>query len=265
VKEKVETIMIETLEHGELRFQLAGIGTRMIAFLIDKFVQIGGLLGIVLILAILLFLTGQMDRFIEILSEATQSLGLWLIAIAIFFYGIVTIGYFVFFEYFWNGATPGKKSQKIKVIRKDGRRMSFTNSVVRNALRIIDVLGEVYPVGLIVMFCDFRNRRIGDFAAGTLVVRDDERFVPAISKMPAEAAETFEMNSLAARMDAEDYLLVAKFLSRRNELDLQHRKQLAMNISMRILKRTTTLEQDFNHEAFLENIEVLYRQRTREL
>lgn len=265
MKEKVKTIEIDTPDHGELRFQLAGIGTRMIAYLIDKFIQIGVLLGIVSILAIMLFLAGQMGHFIEILSKAGQSLGLWSIAIAALFYGIVTIGYFLFFEYFWNGATPGKKFQKIRVIRKDGRPISFADSVVRNSLRIIDILGEMYPVGLIVMFCDFQSRRVGDLAAGTLVIDNHETSVLPILKMPAETSETFEVNSLVARMNAEDYVLVAKFLSRRNELDVQHRTQLAENISRKILKRMTGFGADFDHEAFLERIEVLYRGRTREL
>ncbi|AFM27623.1 RDD family protein [Desulfomonile tiedjei] len=265
MKEKVKTVVIDTPDRGELRFQLAGIGTRMIAYLVDKFIQIGALLGIVLILAIVLFLVGQMDRFVELLSEAGQSLGLWSIAIAILFYEMVTIGYFLFFEYFWNGATPGKKFQKTRVIRKDGRPMSFGDSVVRNALRIVDIIGELYPVGLIVMFCDFRNRRLGDLAAGTLVIDDDGTSALPVSKIPAETLEIFEVNSLVARMNAEDYVLVARFLSRRDELDVRHRTQLAMNISRRILKRTMAFGEDFDHEAFLEKIEVMYRERTREL
>ncbi|MBI5252272.1 MAG: RDD family protein [Desulfomonile tiedjei] len=264
MKKNVKMVTIETPDHLELQFQLAGIGVRFIAFLIDKAIQIGTILGIVLFFSILLFFTGQMAQFVEFLAKAKKGVWQWLIAIGFLFYGIVMIGYFLLFEYFWSGSTPGKRYQEIRVIRKDARPISFFDSAVRNILRFVDILAEVYPLGLIVMFLDSQNRRLGDLAAGTIVISEREARSPAVLDVASAASSADpELQTAVAAMTAEDYRIVSKFLSRREELDTEHRLRLASEISKRILLRNGQEKIGADPEHFLEIMETLYRERTR--
>jgi uncharacterized RDD family membrane protein YckC len=264
VKKNVRTVTIETPEHLELQFQLAGIGVRFIAFLIDKFIQWGAILGLMLIVSLLLFFTGQTAPILEFLAKAKKSLGQWLLAVGILLYGIVTIGYFIIFEYFWTGSTPGKRSQEIRVIRKDGRPISFFDAAVRNILRFVDILGDVYPLGLVVMFLDSQNRRLGDFAAGTIVISEREATSPALMEVPRNASSLDpELKTAVSGMTADDYRIVSKFLSRRDELEPEHRQRLASEISQRLLKKTAQQGIGADPEDFLETAEILYRERTR--
>lgn len=264
MKKNVRTVTIETPEHLELQFQLAGIGVRFIAFLIDKFIQWGAILGIILVFSLLLFFAGQMAPFVEFLVKAKKAFGLWLLAVALLLYGIVTIGYFIIFEYFWSGSTPGKRSQEIRVIRKDGRPISFFDAAVRNILRFVDILGDVYPLGLVVMFVDSQNRRLGDFAAGTIVISEREATSPALTEVSRNASSLDpELKTAVSGMTADDYRIVSKFLSRRTELDPEHRQRLASEISERILRKSAQQGIGADPEDFLETAEILYRERTR--
>ncbi len=264
MKKNVKTITVETPEHLELQFQLAGIGARFIAFLIDKFIQFGTVLGIIFFVSMLLFFTGQTAQFVEFIAQAKKGVWQWLIAIGLLFYGIIMIGYFVIFEYFWSGSTPGKRSQDIRVIRKDGRPISFFDSAVRNILRFVDILAEVYPLGLVVMFLDSQNRRLGDLAAGTIVISEREAVSPSVPEINSPGhPEAPELKSVVASMTPEDYQIVSKFLSRRKELDPEHRMRLASEISERLMAGAQREKIETNPEKFLEIMETLYRERTR--
>ena len=264
VKKNVKTITIETPEHLELELQLAGIGARFIAFLIDRLIQIGAILGIMFFVTVLLFFAGQISQFVEFLGRADKRIGQWLIALGFIFYGLITIGYFVIFEYFWSGTTPGKRSQEIRVIRKDGRPLSIFDSAIRNILRFVDILADVYPIGFIVMFLDSKNRRLGDLVAGTIVISERGGNSPEIRQFSAdESLLAPELKSAAARMTSDDYRVISKFLSRRKELDPDERSMLASKIAQRIMNGIDANEIKTDPEKFLEVMETLYKQRTR--
>ena len=96
-------------------------------------------------------------------------------------------GYFVFFEVIWHGQTPGKRWVGLRVIKEGGYPLGFVDSVIRNVVRLADFLPAYYMLGAIVMFIDPRSRRLGDLAAGTLVVRERREFTPAslVAESPA--------------------------------------------------------------------------------
>ena len=100
----------------------------------------------------------------------------WIEGFLIAIYALVNFlifwGYYIFFEYVWNGQTPGKRLVKIRVLRMDGNPAGFIEVVIRNLVRIVDFLPSGYGVGLVVMFVNGQSRRLGDFAAGTFVVRE---------------------------------------------------------------------------------------------
>lgn len=265
MSDQAQTVVIETPDHIELQFSLAGIGSRFLAYVLDRLIQFGVLFALFSSFLLLLYAVGWASGFVRFLQDLDSYLGLWLVGLGIFLYGILTIGYFILLEYLWNGATPGKRWQDIRVIRSDGRPLTFLDSALRNILRWIDILGELYPIGLVVMFVDSRNRRLGDFAGGTLVVRETSAAAPA-TQAPSQrwASADMESRKAATAMSKADYLLVMKFLKRREELEASYRLDLTYQIYRRVfgaLPQPTPSADQMERE--LEEIAHLYREKTR--
>src|SRR5438045_2929261 len=99
---------------------------------------------------------------------------------------LIFAGYFILFEWLWNGQTPGKRWLKLRVIRDDGRPLTLWKAIARNLLRIADAAPRfvlpVYSVGLIVIFLSGRDQRLGDMFAGTVVVRERADEAPSFSE-----------------------------------------------------------------------------------
>ncbi len=263
MKEKLKTVIIETPEHFELQLPLAGIGTRFIAYVIDRLIQAGLVLGLFLTFILVVMAVGQMAELGDWLKKALDFLGKWAIALVIILYGVIVIGYFIIFEYFRSGSTPGKRSQGIRVIRTDGRPITFADSAIRNILRIFEL--ELYPLGLIVMFIDSRNRRLGDLTAGTLVVKESQtRHLGQYEAPPDHGISEQEIRTVAREMTAQDYQIVTRFLSRRSGLDPQHRESLAWEICARIFRNAgRPLTPGLDPEHAIETSAALYREMTR--
>ncbi|MCA1959563.1 MAG: RDD family protein [Desulfomonile sp.] len=267
MREKLQTVVIETPEHYELQFRLAGIGTRFVAYLIDKAVQL--LLLFVLVTAAITtyFALGRVFPRVPVPEDLIKLLGRWLLAAAILMYGLATGGYFILFEYLWSGSTPGKRLQGIRVIRKDGRPITFVDTAIRNILRFVDILAEVYPIGLVVMFLDSRNRRLGDLTAGTLVVMDEAVNAPSAPDQAVAGPEDIpEVRYAVNSMTPNDYRIVVRFLARREGLEQEHRADLARKLCLRLLaKSDAALPVGSDPELFLERIAASYQERTRVL
>lgn len=193
-----EEYTIDTPENVTFGFDVAGIGSRFIGALVDSLI-LGLLLflvNVVLALAISLFAPDGSD-FVTAVSDSDGVT--WAAGVAIAIYALLNFillwGYFIFFEMIWRGQTPGKRVAGIRVVRMDGNSISFLDNVIRNLIRIIDFLPFGYGVGLIVMFCNRHARRLGDFAAGTLVVREQK--VERLEDFVSIPSMTTETNSLA--------------------------------------------------------------------
>lgn len=265
VKENSQTVRIETPEHIELQFTLAGIGTRFLAWTVDKMVQLGGILVLVLAVSSLFFVMEYTLPAADFITRTVKKAGPWILAVAVVVLGIIMSGYFILFEYFWSGSSPGKRSMNIRVIRKDGRPITLFDSAVRNILRVVDILFMVYPIGLAVMFIDSKNRRLGDLAAGTLVILEN-RNKTALVREPMEnhrGAEP-EIREAAGRISRENYRLIRKFLSRKAGLDLDHREEIAREIFRRTFGGSAFRYNKLSEiERALEDVENAYRERTR--
>jgi uncharacterized RDD family membrane protein YckC len=264
VKRNLRTIVIETPEHFEIEFQLAGIGMRFLAYFVDRMLQACIILSMIASIALLMYMTGKVINVTDFLAEFKGILGQWIIATGIILYGIIAIGYFILFEYFWSGCTPGKMFQSIRVIRKDGRPITLLDSAIRNILRFVDLFAGVYPIGVLVMFLDSRNRRLGDIAAGTLVIVEDRSREPFIKEKqgPTDEPES-DLKALVAGMTSEDYLLVTRFLSRRSELDDISRQNLAQKIVGFLTERSGPVPRGYETEQLLETLHKMYMDRTR--
>jgi uncharacterized RDD family membrane protein YckC len=140
-----ETLVIETPERVPLHFALASIGNRFIACAIDHTIQIVTLIVLFIFFAIV----ADYADFGSRLTNAPK----WVIALLVILVFLLMSGYFAIFEWLWHGQTPGKRWMKLRVIREDGRPISFFEAIVRNLLREFDIMPfPFYSIGLISVF-----------------------------------------------------------------------------------------------------------------
>lgn len=164
---KLDSIrQVETPEGVGLELRLAGPIPRVLAFALDWMIRTMG----VAVLAIPL----------AFLGEAGMGLTLLVMFLAEWFYPVV-------FELFWDGSTPGKKALGLQVLTDDGTPVTWSSSILRNLLRFADFLPFGYQIGLISMSASEGSQRLGDLAAGTVVVyRDRAHKTHRLPSGPAE-------------------------------------------------------------------------------
>src|SRR6185437_4897706 len=254
-----DQLSIDTPELVAIEMPLAGIGSRFIALLIDYLIWGAGfaVLGALLLLilpAILAF------------SRVTAT---WAWAISLLLFFVLNWGYFTLFEAFWNGRTPGKRVARIRVIQRSGRAIGLFESMARNLVRYIDQLPGFYAVGVITMFVTREHQRLGDLAAGTLVVRDCEQPAPAWSETgsrtftaplftttvpppESDAALTLPATGVA-RLSPADLGVLEGFFARRLDMSMETRQRLAERIAAAIeAKSGLQRPEGASAETFLE-------------
>ena len=254
-----DQLSIDTPELVAIEMPLAGIGSRFIALLVDYLIWGAG----ALVLFILALITlPAMHTFSKISAQ-------WAVALIIFVIFLVNWGYFTLFEAFWNGRTPGKRVAKIRVIQRTGRAIGLFESMARNLVRFVDQFPGIYAVGVITMFVTKQHQRLGDLAAGTMVVRDREPetplwgesgsrtftaqlFAPSAPIPEPHTALTLPMHGIA-KLSAADLEVLEGFFARRLDMSMATRQALAQRIAAAIQAKSG-LEQPAGAsvETFLE-------------
>src|SRR5689334_6316118 len=145
---------IDTPENIEFAYDIAGIGSRFLAAIIDT-------LLIAVAQAIIFLVIGLL---ISTLGIRTNFAGGVLLALGTLLSFAMLWGYYIAFELLWNGQSPGKRAIGLRVVREGGRPITFVGSAIRNLIRIVDFLPAFYGIGVVVMFIDRRARRLGDLA-----------------------------------------------------------------------------------------------------
>ena len=272
--ETEETLIIETPERVPLAFALASIGNRFLAVIIDHFIQYLSLILIAWFFTYISGIAAPTDRSAgEVLSEMPK----WTIAIMILILFLVFSGYFILFEWLWDGQTPGKRLLKLRVIREDGRPITLWEAMARNLLRVFDAAPgfflPIYSVGLIVIFLSNRDQRVGDLFAGTVVIRErtDEAptFAETFSNPVSDAAfhrvqKKIEVNADISSITESEIEVVESFLRRRWDLTDRQRLWMAWRIALPLMykiKPNYDVE-NFTYEGFLE--EILHRFHARQ-
>jgi uncharacterized RDD family membrane protein YckC len=264
-----ETLVIETPERVPLHFALASIGNRFLACAIDHGLQIF-LMGLMVIG--FYFLADFVD-FIGVVKEAPK----WIIAILIIVVALIWISYFIFFEWLWSGQTPGKRWLKLRVIREDGRPITFWEASVRNLLRIVDMMPmspklpiPFYSLGIISLFVTKKDQRIGDLVAGSVVVREREAEAPTFDQVFAAPVSDTALrrsfrpvlfNASLQAVTAREIEVVEAFLRRRWDLPDHARMWMAWRVATPLLMKLRPQydPMTFSYEGFLE--ELLHRYR----
>ena len=235
------TAVITTPENIQFEYRIAGPFRRLPALILDFAVRIiCFLVGLVL-----LFIVGLSIPFSG--SIATMLFLIFWFAID-WFYGLL-------FESSWNGQTPGKYLTKIRVISIDGRPINGYQATVRNFLRLADFAPMVslemffvdapavymiptFLVSLICMSVTSRFQRLGDIAAGTMVVVNERAWIPnnvkledpRIASLSEHIPANFRMSSTLAKV-------IALYAERRTRIPPARRAELASHLAKPLLKQ----------------------------
>jgi uncharacterized RDD family membrane protein YckC len=152
-------LVVATPERVSFDFQIAGLGTRALAQIIDLLI-----VGLVEV-AVLFFGFAA--------GTVTSSSTLAGLVIIVFSF-INVFGYFWVSEALWSGQTVGKKAFRLRAVGDRGEPLTFMQAGIRNIVRIVDFLPYGYGIGMIVLFANGKGKRLGDLAAGTIVVKDSD-------------------------------------------------------------------------------------------
>jgi len=268
-----DRVVIETPEHVQFSYELAGLGSRFLALVLDTLIQGAGLLVVLILLS----------AANQLLNWAWPDLGEvaglpFTMLIIVFSMTLLVLAYFIIFELIWNGQTPGKRIGGMRVIRVGGGSIGFAASAIRNILRLVDSFPIFYLFGGLFAFFTTASQRIGDLAAGTIVVKERLWEYPGeeeTTELGEEAGDLAEAGDPAVRrargyvssLRPEQIRTVCRFIERRSELSADMRNQLATRIA-------ATLREQFPGIALAEGedperlVEIVYQahlQRERNL
>jgi uncharacterized RDD family membrane protein YckC len=272
-RDYTDQLNIETPEQVELEFSIAGLGSRFVAVLLDMIFiaafYLVALLALVLVFSGAAALGGRAGGELDTGAK-------WVLAIFIFLNFLLLWGYFALTEGLWHGQTPGKRIMKLRVIKDSGRQITFFEALARNLLRFVDYLPGFYLVGVITMLCNKRNKRLGDLAAGTLVVHErvDEQpllyqtsttLVSPVGFAPqrmhqeqlapwAKPMQMFFPADAVAKLGAQDLVVIEAFFARMLDLPLETRAAMAYRIAGQLAAKMALPLPEGNPERIMESI-----------
>ena len=222
----VQTVDIETPELVTFSYTVAGIGSRVAAALIDYFACF--LMFIAILIGIAYLGAGRAAARAGTSSEA------WAIAVVLLGQFFIIWGYYVLWEGLADGQTPGKRYMRLRVVSDGGYSVSFAASAIRNLVRILDLQPVfTYGFGIVSILATKQGKRLGDLAAGTLVVREQLLHTPAQPIVVEPNADALSPASATARLTDDEFAVLERFIERRTSLDPTRRLELATRLATR--------------------------------
>ena len=244
-----QIVDVETPEQVVLTFTVAGIGSRAAAALIDS------LILVLLFIGASLTIGGLLSRIVRHVSSGwTESFIVALWGLLIF---AMSWGYYVLFEGLWDGQTPGKRIIGLRVVRDGGFSINFAASAIRNVVRLLDAQpGVIYAIGIVSAIISRTGKRLGDYAAGTIVVR--ERAVTERGASPPVAPTGSGASAAATTYLTDDeFALLDRYEQRRSSLDPERAEQFEAQLAVQFRSRApSTVATD---RAFLAELYVSER------
>jgi len=230
-----DRVTIATPEGIELELVLAGVGSRFAATLLDIVVQLGAIFALAIVLGPL--------------GSSGYVVAAYLVAVF-----LVLFAYDIVLETWNRGRTIGKLAAGLRVVRVGGEAEGFLTAAVRNFLRIVDFLPAFYVVGVISILATRRNQRLGDLAAGTLVVRERRPAVsPGVPYFQAPVTGPYLEWDVSA-VSAQDVATLRLFLERRMSLTPGARAHLANDLAGRVRPKVVGAPDGWHPESFLEGV-----------
>jgi len=188
---------------------------------------------------------------------------------------LVVWGYFTLFEALWRGQTPGKRMMKLRVIKDSGRQITFFEALARNLIRFFEfAIPGLYLAAVITMLCNQRNKRLGDFAAGTIVVHEHVEETPLVFQTSttlvapvsfaaheperlapwAKPLEARFPADAVAKLSPRDLVVIETFFARMLDLPLDTRAAMAYRIAGQLAARMGVALPEGNPERIMEAI-----------
>jgi uncharacterized RDD family membrane protein YckC len=227
-----------------LELAIAGPTARMLAYAADYVLIV--LLQVALFALVVLGVPSLVSRFPSV-RDAVRAVRtghgaeLVFVLVAVFLIGQLVIewGYFLFWETVANGRSPGKGLVGLRVVRDDGFPIGFRDALVRNLLRAVDLLPWYYTVGLVAMLVSVQGKRLGDVAAGTIVVRlDRPESAPPLDLEPDAAGVAFRFSrAQLALVGAAELALLRQTLRRLDVLAPEQRAVILERAVTALVKR----------------------------
>jgi uncharacterized RDD family membrane protein YckC len=256
-------------EGVRLELAVAGPAPRMFAYGIDWLIVILLLVLLLVSLFTSLPLGALLDKWVKALlheaSAATREqrpdpeligrVAGVMIALFVLAQFVVETGYFIFCEMVTGGRSPGKALVGLRVVRRDGMPLDFRSSVVRNVMRIVDMLPANYLVGLVAMLLSDSGERLGDHVAGTVVVRLDRPEAAAEIQTPERPAAFSLTRQQLARIGPRELQLIRTTLRRMASLPEARRRPLLEEVAETVRARLEIAEfPSPDKAAFLEDV-----------
>jgi uncharacterized RDD family membrane protein YckC len=226
-----DEVAIETPEQIDLMLEPAGLGSRFVAWVVDLLTK--GLLLFVLFVVAVVFaaLLGK---------EVAQWFAGYYLALLLLVVALLVMGYDVYFEVRHNGQTPGKRHQGLRVMREGGGPVDFRSACLRSLLFPVDFLPLFYVLGGTLVLLTRHRQRLGDLAAGTIVIRERTAAPVVTDDLVADLASedfVFTPEHLAACTPGDRQVL-RSFFQRYRDMDEEARYQLAGRLTDLFLGRT---------------------------
>ena len=231
-----DRLEIDTPEGVRLALELAGIGSRGLAALIDLAIQ------------------AALIAFVAIIATSSDSAAADAVAVVAGF--IFFFGYHIAFETLNAGQSIGKVALRLRVVRTDGGPISFVRSSIRSLLRIIDILPSFYLVGIVAVFSTERNQRLGDLSADSIVVQESAPVPrPPPPSAIAQARASVDVAARDASLVTSDELgVVELFLGRRYQIERVSTAHLADQLMWRLSTKVARPDEAMSAERFLEHV-----------
>jgi uncharacterized RDD family membrane protein YckC len=265
-----ESYIVQTPENVAVSYDLAGIGSRFLAAATDSIIQI----VLIVLVSLAIAVAGGMGMSSRTLRDLTgggsDRFGVWLVALFLFAIFLLLWGYYAAFEMAWNGQTPGKRLTRLRVLRENGYPIGPIDALIRNLVRLVDFLPMAYGLGVVVMLVDKRSRRLGDLAAGTIVVKERRALRAAdllapepLPELGPDEPEAEVPN--AHRLTAAEYSVLREYLLRREHLAPTPRGALARELAETMATRLDAPVPENGEDAdeFLQRLAAAYRARHR--
>ncbi|MEK6406401.1 MAG: RDD family protein [Acidobacteriota bacterium] len=257
-----DELIIETPERVELHYVLANIGNRFLAAAIDHLIQ-------TVAIVIILVAAGALGGW-----QLFSSMEAWTAAMTVLVVFAIYWGYFVAFETLWSGQTPGKRMMRLRVVREDGRPVRFFEVFVRNLLRVAIDFQPLpsYAIGVVSIIFSARSKRVGDFVAGTVVIKERATEAPSLNEIikvseieqqRVERAMPAPFVADTRRLSEPELRAVETFLKRRFELQEPNRTALAARIAQPISVKLGIATDGLAPESLLEEVERQHRAQSR--
>jgi uncharacterized RDD family membrane protein YckC len=239
-----DRITIATPEGLEVDLVLAGLGSRFFARLVDSLIQ--GVIILALLVASLVLQSG------------------WITGVLIVCDFLCLFVYDILFEVFGSGRTPGKRVAGLRVVRSGGQPVGFVASAVRNVLRLVDSLPTLYLVGMISVIVTAHNQRLGDLAAGTIVVRE-RAAQPRATGWVAWSRPTVPLDAVVgwdvSTISPAEIAAVRAFLDRRLTLPPDARARIGYDLAVRLGAKVSGIPANAHPEYVLEGVLVAKEHR----